>query len=164
MDRQGRVLPSWNGGDYQPACMNHPDWRACQMYNIVEMSKVEDLVVVEDMSSQPRVAVGKPSLTVHGPPAVRAVVRDQPARTIIHVFNVNVERLSSFENRVNAADDIQMTIRIPFPAVRTVSVRTADAGGTSGELKFTTQREGDGTLLNISIPRLEISAIAVVER
>ena len=27
-DRQGKPLASWYGGDYQPACMNNPDWRA----------------------------------------------------------------------------------------------------------------------------------------
>ena len=33
----------------------------------------------------------------------------------------------------------------------------------SGAVKFTTQRPGDDTLLEISIPRLEISAIVVIE-
>src|SRR4051794_10403703 len=27
-DRHGKALPSWYGGDYVPACMNNPDWRA----------------------------------------------------------------------------------------------------------------------------------------
>ncbi len=27
-DIDGNPLPSWYGGAYQPACMNHPDWRA----------------------------------------------------------------------------------------------------------------------------------------
>src|SRR5258705_9183658 len=27
-DRNGKPLASWYGGDYQPACMNNPDWRA----------------------------------------------------------------------------------------------------------------------------------------
>ena len=26
--KDGRPLPSWYGGEYQPACMNNPDWRA----------------------------------------------------------------------------------------------------------------------------------------
>src|SRR4051812_23870560 len=26
-DRHGKPLASWYGGDYQPACMNNPDWR-----------------------------------------------------------------------------------------------------------------------------------------
>jgi hypothetical protein len=33
-DRQGRVLPSWYGGQYQPACMNNPDWRTYQHYMV----------------------------------------------------------------------------------------------------------------------------------
>jgi len=108
-------------------------------------------------------AIGNPSLTMHGPPTVRAVVRDQPARTVIHLFNLNVERLSSFEDRMNPATDIRLSVRVPFPAVRTVGVRTADAGGTPGAAKFTAQRAGDDTLVEISIPRLEISAIIVIE-
>src|SRR4051812_42130112 len=27
-DRNSKPLASWYGGDYQPACMNNPDWRA----------------------------------------------------------------------------------------------------------------------------------------
>ena len=27
-DRQGKPLASWYGGDYNPACMSNPDWRA----------------------------------------------------------------------------------------------------------------------------------------
>ncbi len=30
--RDGQPLPSWYGGDYQPACMNHPDWRGYQRH------------------------------------------------------------------------------------------------------------------------------------
>lgn len=29
-DAAGNALPSWYGGEYRPACMNHPDWRAYQ--------------------------------------------------------------------------------------------------------------------------------------
>jgi len=31
-DRTGNPLPSWYGGDYQPACMNNPDWRAYEQF------------------------------------------------------------------------------------------------------------------------------------
>src|SRR5439155_5640070 len=31
-DRSGHPLPSWYGGDYQPACMNNPDWRAYEKF------------------------------------------------------------------------------------------------------------------------------------
>lgn len=29
-DKDGKPLPSWYAGEYRPACMNHPDWRAYQ--------------------------------------------------------------------------------------------------------------------------------------
>ncbi len=29
---RGEVLKSWYGGDYEPACMNNPDWRTYQKY------------------------------------------------------------------------------------------------------------------------------------
>lgn len=31
-DRNGKPLPSWYGGDYQPACMNNLDWRAYERF------------------------------------------------------------------------------------------------------------------------------------
>src|SRR5205085_3587717 len=31
-DRHGKPLRSWYGGDYEAACMNHPDWRAYERY------------------------------------------------------------------------------------------------------------------------------------
>ena len=33
-DRNGRPLPSWYGGAYEPACMNNPDWRTYERYMI----------------------------------------------------------------------------------------------------------------------------------
>jgi len=31
---KGESLPSWYGGDYRPACMNHPDWKKYQKYMV----------------------------------------------------------------------------------------------------------------------------------
>ncbi|MGI8967030.1 MAG: putative glycoside hydrolase, partial [Limisphaerales bacterium] len=31
-DKNGKPLPSWYGGDYRPACMNNPDWRAYEKF------------------------------------------------------------------------------------------------------------------------------------
>src|SRR5205823_13101415 len=30
--RDGKPLASWYGGDYQPACMNNPDWRTYEKF------------------------------------------------------------------------------------------------------------------------------------
>ncbi len=33
-DIKGKVLPSWYGGEYNPACMNNPDWRKYQKFMV----------------------------------------------------------------------------------------------------------------------------------
>lgn len=117
----------------------------------------------KDWLKKVQAANSAPSLILQGPPTIRAVVRDQPARTLVHLYNLNVERLSSFEDKVNPATNIKMTLRIPFQNVRSLSIRTADQTGTSGPLKFTTQPNGNETIIELTIPRLEISAIVVIE-
>lgn len=117
----------------------------------------------EDWLETVQEAAGRPSLIVQGPPTVRAVMRDQPARTMIHLLNLDVERLSSFEDKVRPATDITLTVRVPFQDVRVLNIQTADENGTSGPLKFTRQQDGEETQLEITIPRLEISAIVVIE-
>jgi hypothetical protein len=108
-------------------------------------------------------AVGRPSIALQGTATVRAVVHDQPLRTIVHLLNLDVERLSSFEDRVSPATDIRLTVRVPFNNVQGARILTADQGGTSGAAKFSTQPDGDGTLLQTTIPRLDISAMVVIE-
>ena len=108
-------------------------------------------------------SVGSPSLKLQSPPTVRAVVRDQPQRTIVHLLNLNVQRLSSFDDKVTPASDIKLTVRVPFAAVRDVTIHTADEHGTSGPQKFIAKPDGDESILEITVPRLDISAIVVIE-
>src|SRR5213075_1980180 len=76
--------------------LNSPDvlFSQCRNYgyNIYEMSKVEDLVVVEDMSSQPRVLPGgktveygptykQLSAISHGKPVVAVTIADSDYHT-----------------------------------------------------------------------------------
>jgi hypothetical protein len=109
-----------------------------------------------------RQKIGTPSIIVTGAPNVRAVVHDQDNRTIVHLYNLNVQRLSSFEDKVTPANDVKLDITAPF-AVRSVNILTADASGTSGPLKFQATPEGKGTLVSTKIPRLDISAIILLE-
>ena len=116
-----------------------------------------------DWLGQVRAAVGKPSVTVAGPPTVRAVVHDQPGRTIVHLYNLNIQRLSSFADKVTPANDVKLTVTVPFN-VRAVSLRTADENTTSGRLEFTTHTDGSGTIVSMSVSRLDISAILTIEK
>lgn len=103
------------------------------------------------------------SLNLQSPPTVRAVVRDQPNRTIVHLLNLNVQRLSSFEDKVTSASNIKLTVRVPFATVHDVTIYTADEHGTSGPLQFTATPDGDEAVLEVDVPRLDVSAIVVID-
>ncbi|MSU57051.1 MAG: hypothetical protein EXS35_02540, partial [Pedosphaera sp.] len=69
-------------------------------------------------------ALPKPAVTMHGPVTVRAVVRDQRARTLVHLLNLDVQKLSSFADHVTPAADVRLTCRVPTTRVRSVRALT----------------------------------------
>ena len=108
-------------------------------------------------------AIGEPAIRMAGPATIRAIIRDQPHRTIVHLLNLNVQRRSSFQDKVIAVADLRITVRVPLTKVHAVRVLTADAAGTSGPLRFTSTREGSDTLVQTALPCLQIAAILVLE-
>ena len=108
-------------------------------------------------------AIGVPSIVLRGPPTVRAVVHDQGKRTIVHLLNLNVQKISSFEDKMNPVSDVRITVRVPSKTVRSVRALTADTGVTRGLLAFTTWREGTHSMVEIKLDRLEIATILVYE-
>lgn len=111
-----------------------------------------------------RQEISRPSLVLQAPPSVRAVVRDQRNRTLIHLLNLNIQRLNSFQDKVQAATDLKIVCRVPFNHVRSVKALTADTNGTSGTLDFSTTMEKGKAVATIKVPRLEINSILVIER
>ncbi|MDB6028044.1 MAG: hypothetical protein JWM68_4267 [Verrucomicrobiales bacterium] len=108
-------------------------------------------------------AAVQPSITVQGPATIRVVVRDQGKRTIVHLYNLNVQKISSLEDKVSAASDIRLSVSVPKSHVRSVEMLTADVDSSSGELAFSSGRASQGTLINIVVPKLSISGIIVIE-
>jgi hypothetical protein len=109
-------------------------------------------------------AIFQASVTVKGPPTLRVTVRDQSRRTIAHVLNLDLQRLSSFEDKVTPAVNVHLTIRVPFKKVRSVRALTADAGVTADLLPFTAARDGDESIVELRLPRVEIATLLVIER
>jgi hypothetical protein len=107
-------------------------------------------------------ALKKPSLTISAPSTVRAVIRDQPNHTIVHLLNLNIERQSSFDDMVVPASDIALTVRVPFSFVREVHIHTSDAHGTRGPLTFIPTSDGDESTVELKVPRLDVSAMVVI--
>jgi hypothetical protein len=107
--------------------------------------------------------LSRPSVSLKDAPNVRAVVHDQTSRTAVHLYNLNVQRLSSFEDKVTPATDINLSVAVPG-TVRSIRVLTADATATSGPLRYSAIRAGNGQVVETKIPRLDINSIVVIER
>lgn len=119
-----------------------------------------------DWLAMVRAGIKHPSAIVQGPPTLRIVVRDQPGRTIVHVLNLNVKRISSFEDAVTPAEDVRLTVRVPRGAVRSVRAITADPGATQGNhVRFRVDPDGGRTAVTVEIrlARVALSTMLVIE-
>ena len=117
----------------------------------------------EDWLDQLRLATPRPSVRVQGSFVVRAVVHDQRHRTVVHLFNLGVQRLSSFEDKVGIVQDLHLAVRVPFQRLRSVRALTADAEGTAGPLRFSTTVSGGQALVETSLPQLVVESILVFD-
>ncbi len=104
-------------------------------------------------------AVEKPSVVVKGPASVRVVVRDQGNRTIVHIYNLNVQKLSSYQDQVHPAENVQVKVWKPSGGAHLIRVMSADAEAKM----FSTDFENDGATAVINLPRLDIAAVAVIQ-
>jgi hypothetical protein len=138
-------------------------WREQPAIAIIE-EKAKGIVAADrpDWLQQLRSKIVNPSVKVTGPPNVRAVVHDQEGRTIVHLYNLNIQRLSSFEDKVMPATDVGLSVSTTANA-RSVRVLTADADATTGPLKFQAVGVGNGSLVEVRIPRLDVGAFVVIE-
>jgi len=105
---------------------------------------------------------GGPSLRLSGPARLRARVFDEPQRTVVHLLNLNVQRLSSFDDKVIPATGVMITIKVPFGKVHTVRALTADANATSGPLTFSQEQKNE-TWIEVQIPRVDLSTLIAIE-
>ncbi len=104
----------------------------------------------------------QPSILLDAPPTVRATVLDQKNKTIVHLLNLNIQRLSSFEDKVTPASNLRIKVRVPFAKVHSVEMLSADVGA-SQQLQFTSRREKGESWVEITIPELKISAMVVLK-
>jgi hypothetical protein len=107
----------------------------------------------------------QPSVRIRqGPPALRAIVRDQPSngRTIVHLLNLGVRRISSYEDQVTAAKNVMLEVSVPFAAVGSVEAISADAVATHGPVIFTAAPDGRGTLVKMEVEQVAIASMLVI--
>lgn len=104
-----------------------------------------------------------PSVTLEAPHTLRAVVRDADHGTLLHLYNLNIEKISSFQDHLNPVESVRVRCRIPKKTIRSVTALSADASVTTGTLKFEVVREKEGCVVLFELPRVEISTVVVVE-
>jgi hypothetical protein len=103
------------------------------------------------------------SLELTGSPAVRAVVRDQPGRTVVHLYNLAIERTSSFDDKVTPATDLAIRVRVPMMEAKSVTVLSADGGATTGPVAQTADPSSGDLFVEFKVPKLAIASIAVID-
>jgi hypothetical protein len=109
-------------------------------------------------------AIKKRAVVVHGPLTIRAVVRDQEHRTIVHMLNLDAQRLSSFEDKVSEASNVRLQVRAPFTNVHAVTLVSSDPAATRGPVRFDLAPDGDGwSVVDLTIPRVILSTILLIE-
>jgi hypothetical protein len=107
--------------------------------------------------------IASPSVTVTGPPTVRAVVHDQPNRTVVHLYNLNVQRLSSFEDKITPATNVRLTLSLPYKP-NSANLDTADENNSAPKLKLEhLTNKGRDSKVALVVPRLDVSAIITIE-
>src|SRR5262249_41922363 len=92
------------------------DFNAAEQKSLDAFSRVGGSIISAEKAnwlSEVKKAVLNPSISVQGPPTIRATVYDQSKRTIIHLLNLNIQRLSSFEDKVTPAQGMYVSVRVP---------------------------------------------------
>ncbi len=109
-------------------------------------------------------ALPRPSLTLKAPKTVRAVVRDSETATVVFLHNLHIERLSSYEDRVTPAENMTVSVRVPFKEIKSVRTSTADEGVATGPVKYKAKEEEGGKCITVKVLRLDVALMVIVEK
>jgi hypothetical protein len=103
----------------------------------------------------------QPIVTIENAPNIRVVARRQAGKTILHLLNLNVQRINSFEDRVTPATDVRIRIRFPRPFPKSIIALTADPDGSTGPIA--PDVNGEGMTLSATLGRVVVSSILTLE-
>lgn len=117
-----------------------------------------------DWPASLRKALGTPSLVITGPKTVRGVARDLEKRTVIFLYNLNVERLSSFEDKVVPAENVVVEVQVPFTEIKAVTLSDPEGARSAATAEFSAVETAGGARVRIEVPALNIGLLALVDR
>jgi hypothetical protein len=82
----------------------------------------------------------------------------------VHLLNLNVRRLSSFEDTVTPASEVHVKVHVPFAKLRSVMSYSADQGTAKGRLSFVSCPNANGAEVEFTVPQLDIAAVIEIRR
>jgi len=103
------------------------------------------------------------SLQLNAPETVRAVVRDTEKKTLVFLYNLNMERLSSFEDTVAPAPESNLKILLSRKNVTKATLSSPDADIVSGTLMFTATATDAGVQTTCTVPSFATAILLVFE-
>lgn len=102
-------------------------------------------------------------VSVEGPPTVRAIARSLPKKQVIHLLNMDIRRINSFEDEVHAASNIKLRVASSVGDVRSVRLLSADKTSGDAQFQWRAYRTAYGSDIDMVIPQLQVSALIVIE-
>jgi hypothetical protein len=100
-----------------------------------------------------------PSAITTTNPSLRVTIHDDPARTVVHLLNLNIQKISSYQDKIVPLAGVKISFTTPLPSIKTITAFSADPAATQGPIPFTI---ADHTI-TLSVPAISISTILVIE-
>lgn len=106
----------------------------------------------------------KPSLVIHGPSTVRGVALDGDKWTLVFLYNLNVERLSSFEDKATPVNNAAVEVFVPFKAVKNVQASSFEIPGAPAPVSYDAEEAGMGARIRYKAAPFEIGMLWIIEK
>ncbi|MGC8737188.1 MAG: hypothetical protein ACP5UA_00920 [Candidatus Hydrogenedens sp.] len=103
-----------------------------------------------------------PFLKITGNGVVRGVVRESPDAIFVLLYNLNIERISSYEDKVIPAQDISISVQVSNPSIGKVLLSTPEKEQDIVNYEIT-KLSDTNTYLTFHIAELPLVGIAMIK-
>ena len=88
-----------------------------------------------------------------------AVVRDAEDKTLVFLYNLNMERLSSFEDKVTPVPASSMKILLPRSGITSVTLSSPDASVSTSALEYQAAPADNTVWVECKLPEFETALL-----
>lgn len=103
-----------------------------------------------------------PSIKIQGNEMVRGIIRETSDTVFILLYNLNIERISSYEDNIIPARDISISVRISNPSIGKILLSTPEREQDIADYEITKLGDTDA-YLTFHIPELPLAGIVIIK-